>query len=292
MENNNREQNFKHKKGDKYSYFSPFSNSSIYEIMEIDKKADENDIKKAYRKMVLKYHPDRNKDKGAKDKFIKIHSAYEILMNKELRDEYDMMKINDTDKLYNNIKDNIDTILMFFCKDEKYLYNIEKNKYDMAFDYLVKKYIKKERHNILNIVDYIECELMDRYNDNYLYIEITRKSRNNIKLYIPLRNDINIFYGEGEIDDGGNIGDLILYTKTINNKGYYCKNGDMFKEINIDKNAEVINYQHLDGKMINIKRGDLLENDNGNKYIIFNGFGLPKTDDIKRGDLVCEIISL
>ena len=77
---------------------------------------------------------------------------------------------------------------------------------------------------------------------------------NNIKICIPLRNDVNIYYGEGEIDDNGNSGDLILKTKTINDNGYYCKNGDMFKEIKIFYDTENILYNHIDGRKINIKK--------------------------------------
>jgi curved DNA-binding protein CbpA len=277
-----------------------FSDLSMYEILGIDKFANDDEIKKAYRYLVLKYHPDKNKDKNTTEKFIKIHSAYEILINKNLREEYDIMQNKDRNKFHKNlfeyfsrdvnkIKEHINSFLMLFCKDKKYLHNIEINKYDEALNYLICKYIKKENKNKLDIIDFVECELIDRYNDNYLFIEIMRKSRNNIKLYVPLRNDTNIFYNEGEVDTDGKFGDLILHTKTINNCGYYCKNGDMFKEIindnDNDKN-ETISYYHIDGKIININKNDFIDD----KYIIFNGFGLPRPELLSgRGDLICEI---
>lgn len=63
---------------------------SLYETLEITDSASEAEIKKAYRKLARQYHPDVNKDKGAEDKFKEINSAYEILSDKEKKQQYDM----------------------------------------------------------------------------------------------------------------------------------------------------------------------------------------------------------
>ncbi len=62
---------------------------SLYETLEINDSASEVEIKKAYRKLARKYHPDVNKDKGAEDKFKEINSAYEILSDKQKKAQYD-----------------------------------------------------------------------------------------------------------------------------------------------------------------------------------------------------------
>jgi len=61
-----------------------------YKILGIDKKASDEEIKKAYRKLAMKYHPDRNKgDKSAEDKFKELSEAYAVLSDKEKKKQYD-----------------------------------------------------------------------------------------------------------------------------------------------------------------------------------------------------------
>lgn len=61
-----------------------------YEILEIERTSDKEIIKKAYRKLALKYHPDRNPDdKSAEERFKQINEAYEILSDDEKRQIYD-----------------------------------------------------------------------------------------------------------------------------------------------------------------------------------------------------------
>ena len=66
------------------------SEMDYYKILGVDKKATDGEIKKAYRKLALKYHPDHNKDdKSAEDMFKKISEAYAVLSDKEKRRQYD-----------------------------------------------------------------------------------------------------------------------------------------------------------------------------------------------------------
>ncbi|MCA9319075.1 DnaJ domain-containing protein, partial [Candidatus Saccharibacteria bacterium] len=61
-----------------------------YEVLGVDKGADAQTLKKAYRKLAMKYHPDRNPDdKEAEAKFKEVNEAYEVLSDDTKRSNYD-----------------------------------------------------------------------------------------------------------------------------------------------------------------------------------------------------------
>jgi molecular chaperone DnaJ len=71
-----------------------------YEVLGVPKKAANSEIKKAYRELALKYHPDRNKAPGAEEKFKEISEAYAVLSDGEKRAQYDQFGHAGIDQRY------------------------------------------------------------------------------------------------------------------------------------------------------------------------------------------------
>lgn len=65
------------------------SKRDYYEVLGVNKSASEVELKTAYRKQALEWHPDRNRSKEAETKFKEVNEAYEVLSNKDKRGAYD-----------------------------------------------------------------------------------------------------------------------------------------------------------------------------------------------------------
>jgi curved DNA-binding protein CbpA len=122
-------------------------NFDLYEILEIEKTDDQDIIKKAYKKLIKKYHPDKNKESNTVEKFDRIKLAYELLKNFELKALYDnkqkskqervikkkemdskrrkfMEDLENKEKMHNNKRESEDNLKKEFskakAKDNKY----------------------------------------------------------------------------------------------------------------------------------------------------------------------------
>ena len=68
----------------------PTTKRDYYEVLEVSRSASGDEIKRAYRKLAVKYHPDKNPgDQQAEEKFKEIGEAYDVLIDPEKRSAYD-----------------------------------------------------------------------------------------------------------------------------------------------------------------------------------------------------------
>lgn len=77
-----------------------------YKILNIDKNATPEEIKKQFRSLSYKYHPDRNKDEGAINKMKEINEAYETLKDPQKKKIYDLGSNNPLEELFGNLFNN------------------------------------------------------------------------------------------------------------------------------------------------------------------------------------------
>lgn len=78
---------------------------NLYEVLGLTPNATEEDIKKAYRKLAIKYHPDKNKEPGAEERFKRIAYAHEILSNPEKKQLYDQFGTCDEERDMDSMSD-------------------------------------------------------------------------------------------------------------------------------------------------------------------------------------------
>ncbi len=83
---------------------------NLYDILGLKSDCSQEDIKKAYRKQALKYHPDKNSDPDATDKFKNIQMAYEVLQDESKRKKYDTMSHTEKIEFYDILKDCVSSI--------------------------------------------------------------------------------------------------------------------------------------------------------------------------------------
>ena len=76
--------------------------SDYYQVLGVDRSASQDDIKKAYRKLAMQYHPDKNPgNKAAEDKFKEISAAYEVLSDESKRSSYTGRTSSSSSSFYN-----------------------------------------------------------------------------------------------------------------------------------------------------------------------------------------------
>lgn len=282
---------------------------NLYELLEIDMESSEQEIKKAWKKLALKYHPDKNQNKNTNEKFLKISNAYEILSNSESKKKYDNelkfknkfnMNFSNGFNLFDLLDINFKTHLNNFIDSseiEKIINlilskNISGDFFDITngfcknFDEFIKK--------LLNVEIVVNFDLKEVWNCEPKIIKYQRHTQNfnnntctnNIfeESIYPI-DFVQVYENEGEhitINDSVYHGDIIVKINIINTfvngENYFIYEDELYVLIDgkrIINNRFTLNF--LDGNKykFNITKLNKITNGLGNLYVK-KKFGLPK----------------
>ena len=284
--------------------------SNLYQILEIEQNATVEIIRKSYKKLSLKYHPDKliktNLSEEEKTtQFIKIREAYEILSDSHKRKQYDRELITH-EKLCTNFDDVIRDLKNILTSREYVIFmNILDNKIKQSLFNSVKidnLLIKMNQMNLIDILqtinnfkildidiklDFTLCEL---YNNKYQIVKYNRITGEAFEEQIYPIDKTQIYEREGEIIKIKNFdycGNFIVHINIINMKhndiSYQILNNDLYASITKTKFLynNILKIIYLDEKthVIDINKIDTITTDFGLLYSIPN-FGLPYYDTI------------
>jgi DnaJ-class molecular chaperone len=262
---------------------------NLYDILNVNKTSSSKDIKSAYKRLIRKYHPDKNNNPNSKYKFMEIQSAYEVLGNKQKRQEYDRMPNTDKMELYDLLNlflqkvcpkynELIGTLINNYYKDKtEFINDINTFNITNIFNKIYTKHIfnnndipiyNKLLHSKpynLNIEGTIYTTLKDKYLNKYCKINVTKETTSITEEYIiPLNRSKVILKGKGERINN-KYGDIII--KII------CEDHSNYKQINdtdliVKKTISLYEYiyggsltfKHLDDTIINISFDSCINN--------------------------------
>ncbi len=139
---------------------------NYYEILEVEKNASFNEIKSKYRKLAMKYHPDKNPNNPkAEEKFKRIGEAYEVIGNKEKRSEYDKKIL---EKENGNFEKKVKAKKENYSKDFSFNPMNLKNMFNKTFD--VSNMRKESAEEMKNYKENIQNSF-----ENFFYVKKKNK---------------------------------------------------------------------------------------------------------------------
>ncbi|WP_397300738.1 DnaJ C-terminal domain-containing protein [Nonlabens ulvanivorans] len=247
-----------------------------YKILGVEKNASENDIKKAYRKMARKYHPDLNpNDKEAETKFKQLNEANEVLSNPENRKKYDQYGENwENAEDYEQAKRQQSK-----HKQDPYYRQQSYNQEDFS-DYFESMFgsgrQQRQSYRGQDLSAELQLNLMDIYKTHKRTLTINGK---NIRITIPAGvtngQSIKIKNHGGISPSNGPNGDLIITFSVVNETPFKREKGDLFITQDIPLLTAILGGSQLintlDGKVkLTIKEGT----QNGTK-VKLKGKGFP-----------------
>lgn len=280
-----------------------------YKILEVDKKATQDDIKKQYRKLARKYHPDKNPgDSVSEDKFKELQEAYEVLKDPEKRSKYDTLGSNwkqyqhagadgfdfsqwansgngrqyrSSDDIFGGVGGFSDFFQSFFAGGQQHGRGFGGGRRSAGF-----RHMKGQNYE----AD-IRLNLTDAFHGTSTLLNVdNRKIKINLKPGVKDGQTLRVKGKGAPSPGGGEPGDILLKINVINNTGFKLEENNLHLTVNIDLYTAIL------GGKISVNTMDQPisisippETSNG-KVLRLKGKGMPvygKTNEY--GDLYLKI---
>lgn len=237
--------------------------NDLYSILGVDVSSTQDDIKKAYRKLSLQYHPDRNNgDAVSTARFQEIAAAYEILGDSEKRSDYNIKKeYGYTTFNPENININPEDLLKFFTAQS--MSSQCKPKHGFTQKMLSKP---------VPILKTVEITMLESYSGgtqplviNRWIIENDQKREETETIYVDIPkgvddNEIIIIREKGNSSADDNKGDIKIFIKIINTTEFTRKGLDLFYHLRISLKDALCGFtfamKYIDGRTYKIKNGN------------------------------------
>lgn len=263
--------------------------NSLYDTLGISKGATSDEIKKAYRRLARKYHPDINKEPGAEDKFKEINAAYEILSDEKKKAQYDQygdtmfggQNFHDFASSSANMGD-LDEILKnifgggFGGFSRSGFSGFSSSGFDDGFSGFSQDLDIRARVNIPFEVAILGGEHRINFNGDSLKIKIPNGINNEEKLRIK---------GKGKSARSGEAGDLIL-TVNIEPSSEYERDGDdLYKEAEIPLRTMLFGGKVTISTLQKDVTIKIAENSKSGQKIRIKGYGVKNRKSGLYGDL-------
>jgi len=258
-----------------------------YNLLGVNESASAEDIKKAYKKLAFKYHPDRNNsDKAAEEKFKEASEAYAILSNPETREQYDMFGAESFQQGYTHedFFRNVDFSEMFGE------FGFKGNPFDSSFTNNHNKSSKGQ-----NLIYELPIKLEEILNAQEKIISYELNgAEQEIKVKIPAGitdgKKLKLIGKGGPGSGGGPSGDFYIQIKVLHNPIFQREGNDLYmnKEIKFSEAAlsTTIEVPTIDGKRLNLKIPAGTQN--GSKMKL-KGYGMPSMNGSGMGDAYVKI---
>lgn len=286
-----------------------------YKILEVDKKATTDQIKKNFRKFAQKYHPDKNpNDKTAENKFKEINEAYEVLSDPEKRKKYDNLGSS-----YNNFRESGGNNTDFNWNDwfnqsrqqsNTGNYSSKSNSRssvndffannDTASDFFEKifgggftgrKKAAKQPQKGENIIAKIDLTLEEAYKGAAKPISINGKTIE-VKFKPGIENNQSLKISNKGMPgkNAGPSGDLIINVEVKPHKRVERKGNDLYTEIDVDLYKAILGGTAKIITFAGTVNLNIPAESQQGKTLMLKGLGMPiYSDTSKKGDLYVKL---